>query len=168
MSKYFRWAELPTTSEWGSTKWGNRDIYPIPKEQQTYGVSAFIYYWVTVGVSVTAYTIAAAFIAAGLNVPEAMGAIILGTCLAAVNGYLCGQPGVDKHLPFVRACYIPRIDSLRGHTNTVFQMQAMVSRAAFGLWGSFLPLFFTLFGNIIFVSIFARVSYNIIKLLINL
>lgn len=40
----------PTDDEWESietSRWGNRDIYPIPHDKRTYGVYAYVSYWGT-------------------------------------------------------------------------------------------------------------------------
>lgn len=38
----------PTDDEYEvieTTRWGNRDVYPIPHDKRTYGVYAFVAYW---------------------------------------------------------------------------------------------------------------------------
>lgn len=38
----------PTEDEYesiGTSRWGNRDVYPIPHDKRTYGVYAFVSYW---------------------------------------------------------------------------------------------------------------------------
>lgn len=38
----------PTEDEYEvieTTRWGNRDVYPIPTDKRTYGAYAFVSYW---------------------------------------------------------------------------------------------------------------------------
>lgn len=104
MSKYFRWAELPPRKDVytyaGTTRWGNHDLYPIPKKERTYGWMGFFAYWVTCGVSVSNFTIGSAYIAYGLNAGETIGAVFLGACIAACNAYFCARPGQDQSLGY--------------------------------------------------------------------
>jgi NCS1 family nucleobase:cation symporter-1 len=133
MSKYFRWAELAPREDihvWeGTTKWGNHDVYPIPKKEHTYGTLGFYSYYAVSTVAIYGFTSASAYVSAGLSCWETVGAILLGASIAAGNSYLGARPGVDKSLGFT-----------------------MMTRVTFGLWGSFLPLFTSLLANLVFVS----------------
>lgn len=74
MSKYFRWAELPARDDihvWeGTTRWGNHDLYPIPKRERNYGFLGFYSYYAISALSIYGFTSASAFVAAGLGVWE--------------------------------------------------------------------------------------------------
>lgn len=52
-----RRAELPKRQDVytceGTTRWGNRDLYPIPKKERNYGVLSYCSYFVISGVSIT-------------------------------------------------------------------------------------------------------------------
>jgi NCS1 family nucleobase:cation symporter-1 len=137
MAKYFRWAELPPRTDidvWeGSTRWGNHDLYPIPKKERTYGVTGFYSYLGANAISVFGFTSASAYVAAGLSVWETIGAIIIGGCIAAISTFFGARPGIDWSL---------------GYT--------MMTRVTFGLWGAILPLFIVLLANVTFVGVFPQ------------
>jgi NCS1 family nucleobase:cation symporter-1 len=125
--------ELPPRDDidvWeGTTRWGNHDIYPIPKKERNYGTLGFYSYFICSGVSIIGFTSASAYVAAGLGSWETVGAILLGSFIAGCNSFLGGQAGIDKKLGFT-----------------------MMIRCTFGLWGQLLPLAVGLTGNVVFVS----------------
>jgi len=49
MASFLKKLEVkPTDDEYETietTRWGNRDVYPIPHDKRTYGVYAFVAYW---------------------------------------------------------------------------------------------------------------------------
>jgi len=134
MARYFRCAELPAREDidvWeGSTRWGNHDLYPIPKKERIYRIWGFYSYFGASGISIFGFTVASAYVSAGLNCWETVGAILLGACIASYSSFLGARPGVDKSL---------------GYTIMV--------RVTFGLWGAFLPLTIVLIANTTFVSL---------------
>lgn len=106
MSKYFKWLELPARediyTDRGTTKWGNHDLYPIVPKERTYGKGAFLLYWLTCCAGLSTFAIGSSYIAVGLTAGEACGAVLIGGCIASTNAILCGRPGAEKHMGYVR------------------------------------------------------------------
>ncbi|KAL3422838.1 NCS1 nucleoside transporter [Phlyctema vagabunda] len=120
----------PTDDEFESidtTRWGNRDIYPIPHDKRTYGVYAFVSYWGTCGVCLSSWTIGSSLIGIGLTPGQAMASVTIGMFLASINAYLNGTPGAKHHLGY-----------------------GMLARAAFGLWGSYFCIMLNVFQSFVF------------------
>lgn len=46
---FLRWAELPARKDVysyaGTTRWGNHDLYPIPRKERTYNQLDYFVYW---------------------------------------------------------------------------------------------------------------------------
>lgn len=130
----FEWAELPARQDinvWeGTTRWGNHDLYPIPKKEQTYRMYDYFSYYLVSGVTISGFTASSAYVTAGLGVWETIGAVMAGTILAGMVSWLGGQAGAEKRLGFT-----------------------MMTRVTFGLWGQCLALVVPLIGNVIFVSL---------------
>jgi NCS1 family nucleobase:cation symporter-1 len=128
----FKWAELPPREDiavWeGTTRWGNHDLYPIPKKERNYGTLGYFSYFIISGVSISGFTTASSYVTAGLGSWDTIAAIIVGSLFAGAVSWAGGQPGVDKRLGFT-----------------------MMTRVTFGLWGKIFPLAAPLIGNIIFV-----------------
>lgn len=69
----------PTDDEFESiktTRWGNKDVYPIPHDKRTYGVLAFFAYWGTCGISISSWTIGSSLIGIGLTAGQACGVVV--------------------------------------------------------------------------------------------
>lgn len=69
----------PTDDEYESietTRWGNKDVYPIPHDKRTYTVLSFVAYWGTCGVCLSSWTIGSSLIGIGLSAGEACGAVV--------------------------------------------------------------------------------------------
>lgn len=84
--------------EYGTTRWGNRDLYPIVPSERTYTARAYFAYWVTTCVCINAWTLGSSLIGYGLTAAQTMGAVVIGSVLAALMAVLCGQPGRNLHL----------------------------------------------------------------------
>lgn len=72
----------PTDDEFESmptTRWGNKDVYPIPHDKRTYGVLAFYAYWGTCGISLSSWTIGSSLVGIGLTAGQACGAVVCRT-----------------------------------------------------------------------------------------
>ncbi|RDW95060.1 hypothetical protein BP5796_00823 [Coleophoma crateriformis] len=68
----------PTDDEYeaiSTSRWGNKDVYPIAHDKRTYDVLAFYAYWGTCGICVTSFTIGSSLIGIGLTAGQAMGAV---------------------------------------------------------------------------------------------
>ncbi|KAH9886805.1 NCS1 family nucleobase:cation symporter-1 [Xylariomycetidae sp. FL2044] len=114
----------------GTTRWGNKDIYPVIQEHRTYSARSFWVFWASGGVCVTSWTLGSSMIGIGLNVPEAFGAVLCGVGLSSILGHFCGQSGRVHHVGFM-----------------------MLNRASFGLWGSYFSIMLCVFESIIFFGI---------------
>lgn len=90
----------PTEDEYEAietTRWGNRDIYPVAHDKRVYGVYDFVAYWVssvsssswlfsdrtsadsvqgTCGMCLSSWTIGSSLIGIGLTAGQAMGAVV--------------------------------------------------------------------------------------------
>lgn len=105
LSTLFKWAELPARTDIyqdrGTTKWGNHDLYPIVKEERTYGKGAYMLYWLTCGAGLSTFALGSSYTAVGLTAGEACGAILAGTVITSTVTVLCGKAGAEKHLGYV-------------------------------------------------------------------
>lgn len=106
-----KWAELPARKDiyqdQGTTKWGNHDLYPIVPNERTYGAGAYFLYWVTCGAGLSTFALGSSYVAVGLTAGEACGAILIGSTIASITALLCGRPGAEKHLGYVRIIQKP-------------------------------------------------------------
>lgn len=88
----------PTDDEYEAietTRWGNRDVYPIPHDKRVYTVYSFLSYWVSIssrhdlsiygrltickgtcGMCLSSWTIGSSLIGIGLTAGQAMGAVV--------------------------------------------------------------------------------------------
>ncbi|PQE13795.1 uracil permease protein [Rutstroemia sp. NJR-2017a BVV2] len=130
-SRFLKKIEVkPTDDEYEvieTSRWGNRDIYPIPHDKRTYGTYAFVSYWGTCGVCLSSWTIGSSLIGIGLTAGQAMASVTIGMLLASINAYLNGTPGAKHHLGY-----------------------GMLGRAAFGLWGSYFCIMLNVFQSFVF------------------
>ncbi|RDI78790.1 hypothetical protein Vi05172_g11150 [Venturia inaequalis] len=131
MSIYLRWAELPARKDVytyaGTTRWGNHDLYPIPRKERTYGQVDYFVYWMVSCLSVSNFSSASAYIALGLTAGETIGAVFLGACFSAATAVFAARPGQDHAM---------------GYT--------VMNRATYGMWGTLIPYTVVLLGGIVF------------------
>jgi NCS1 family nucleobase:cation symporter-1 len=88
----------PTDDEYEAietTRWGNRDIYPVAHDKRVYGIYDYVAYWVsdtalwrregealltilkgTCGMCLSSWTIGSSLIGIGLTAGQAMGAVV--------------------------------------------------------------------------------------------
>jgi nucleobase:cation symporter-1, NCS1 family len=69
----------PTDDEYESietSRWGNRDVYPIPHDKRVFSVYDYVAYWGTCGLSLSSWTIGSSLIGIGLTAGQAMGAVV--------------------------------------------------------------------------------------------
>jgi len=106
MSRLLKWAELPARDDIyqdkGTTEWGNHDLYPIVEKERTYGKGAFLLYWLTCGGGLSTFAIGSSYIAVGLTAGQAVGAVLIGSCISSAVALLCGRFGAEKNLGYVR------------------------------------------------------------------
>ncbi|KAI1491833.1 permease for cytosine/purines, uracil, thiamine, allantoin-domain-containing protein [Biscogniauxia mediterranea] len=120
----------PTDDEFESietSRWGNKDVYPIPHDKRTYGWLAFYAYWGTCGISLSSWTIGSSLIGIGLTAGQACAVVVIGCIIASLSAYLNGAPGAIHHLGY-----------------------GTLARAAFGLWGSYFVVMLNVFQSFIF------------------
>jgi NCS1 family nucleobase:cation symporter-1 len=103
---------LEQYAEQGTTKWGNRDIYPIIPERRTFTAWAYFTYWATAGICISSYTLGSSMIGIGLTAGQAMGAVVIATVCSSLLSYFNGQMGRIHRVGFF-----------------------MNLRSTFGLWG---------------------------------
>ncbi|KAH8678271.1 permease for cytosine/purines, uracil, thiamine, allantoin-domain-containing protein [Xylariales sp. PMI_506] len=111
-------------------RWANRDILPVPKEEQTYKFRAYFGYWAAVGANVTPWSLGSSNLANGLDAGGTIGGVFVGSILCAIVATLCGEAGIRYHLGF-----------------------PMMSRATFGMYGAYFVIMLKLFVNFIFFGI---------------
>ncbi|KAK9415281.1 hypothetical protein SUNI508_02129 [Seiridium unicorne] len=76
----------PTDDEYESietSRWGNKDVYPIPQDKRTYGWLSFYAYWGTCGICLSSGR-----------------SEVVGSVLASLSAYLSGGPGALHHLGY--------------------------------------------------------------------
>ena len=80
------------------TKWGNRDIFPVPVEQRKFTFISYVSFWAIVSMSITSWAYGGSLLALGLSVAEGIGCILVATVCVGLLAYLCGHPGSAWHL----------------------------------------------------------------------
>jgi NCS1 family nucleobase:cation symporter-1 len=85
---------------------------------------------IAAGVNTTAWALGSSHLAAGLDAGGAIGGVLVGGIVAGIVAFLCGEPGVKYHLGF-----------------------PMMSRATFGMYGSYFVISIKIFVNFIFCGI---------------
>ncbi|KAJ9142937.1 Uracil permease [Pleurostoma richardsiae] len=112
------------------TRWANPDILPVAPEQQQYTWRAFFGYWFTIGMTTTVWALSSSHLANGLDAGAAIGGIFVGSVLSCLVAFFCSEPGIRYHLGF-----------------------PMMSRATFGMYGSYFVIILKCFVNFIFFGI---------------
>ena len=80
------------------TKWGNRDIFPVPLEQRRFTWISYLSYWAIASLSVTAWSYGGSVVALGLTAAEGIGCVVVASAFVGIFGYLCGHPGANMHI----------------------------------------------------------------------
>lgn len=78
----------------------NDDLQPVPMSERTWGTGSFSALWVSMSVSIPAWTLASGLIAAGLDWRQAMLAVVLGNLIVLVPMVLTGHAGAKYGIPF--------------------------------------------------------------------
>lgn len=78
----------------------NDDLQPVAISQRTWGTGSFSALWVSMSVSIPAWTLASGLIAAGLDWRQAMLAVVLGNLIVLVPMVLTGHAGAKYGIPF--------------------------------------------------------------------
>ncbi|KAK9421706.1 hypothetical protein SUNI508_05636 [Seiridium unicorne] len=121
---------LDVSEEGHNSRWANPDVLPVPKHQINYDWKAYAGYWLAVGFNTTCWSLGSSNLANGLDAGATIGAIAVGFILAALVAFVSGEPGIRYHLGF-----------------------PMISRATFGMYGSYFVIMLKCFVNFIFFGI---------------
>jgi len=78
----------------------NADFDPIPPSKRTWGVGAYVAYWMADAWAVSNWEVASSMIAAGLNWKMAIGACVLGNTIMGLVITVNGRIGATLHVPF--------------------------------------------------------------------
>ncbi|KAN0117041.1 hypothetical protein V8E51_003018 [Hyaloscypha variabilis] len=88
VSKALKRAEVKNRNDiynWkGTTKYGNRDLYPITPPEHTFGYLAYFAFWNNSGTSITSFTPGSSYIAIDLNASETVVACFLESVISFV------------------------------------------------------------------------------------
>lgn len=131
-SYVFKWAELPARTDVytydGTTRWGNHDLYPIPKKERTYGFLGFYSYYLVSGISITGFSKRSAYVSAGLSAQETIRAVLVGCVCAALNACL----GVQEihHTP---ACRVGNFFAGVGLLTSLIYINIVQNTLSFGM-----------------------------------
>ncbi|MFE6306043.1 NCS1 family nucleobase:cation symporter-1 [Nocardiopsis sp. NPDC057823] len=94
----------------------NEDLQPVPMSRRTWGTGSFTALWVSMSVSIPAWTLASGLIAAGMDWRQAILCVVLGNVIVLLPMVLTGHAGAKYGIPF-----------------------PVFARASFGLRGANLP-----------------------------
>ena len=136
--------EIDQYAEQGTTKWGNKDIYPIIPERRTFNGWAYFTYWATAGICISSYTLGSSMIGIGLTAGQAMGAVVIATVCSSLLSFFTGQMGRIHHVGFF-----------------------MNLRSTFGLWGANFMICLNVFGSIIYFGVQAMYGAQAIVVILN-
>jgi NCS1 family nucleobase:cation symporter-1 len=78
----------------------NDDLQPVPMSKRTWGTGSFTALWVSMSVSIPAWTLASGLIAAGMDWRQAMVTIVLGNLMVLLPMVLTGHAGAKYGIPF--------------------------------------------------------------------
>ncbi|RDW85993.1 hypothetical protein BP5796_04318 [Coleophoma crateriformis] len=143
----FKWAEVKERSDidtWkGTTKYGNHDLYPIVPSEKKFGYLAYFAFWVNSGTAITTFTLGSSYIALGLNAGETIAACFVGALISSTIGYFGARPGQDYGI---------------GYT--------VLNRMAFGMRGTYIPIFIIFIGVMVFAGIQAYYGAQALTLML--
>ncbi|MBB5495031.1 cytosine/uracil/thiamine/allantoin permease [Nocardiopsis metallicus] len=91
---------MPEGSTLPESPFVNDDLQPVPMSERTWGTGSFSALWVSMSVSIPAWTLASGLIAAGLDWRQAMLAVVLGNLIVLVPMVLTGHAGAKYGIPF--------------------------------------------------------------------
>ncbi|KAI1323632.1 permease for cytosine/purines, uracil, thiamine, allantoin-domain-containing protein [Xylariaceae sp. FL0255] len=111
-------------------QWKSPDILPVLPKNRIFGTLDYCNYWVSGTICASFWSLGGTAIAYGLNTGEAIGAVVAGSLLCAFIAYWCSGPGTKYHLGF-----------------------PMMSRATFGICGSFFVVVIKCFTNFLYCGI---------------
>lgn len=127
--------ELKGASNSNSNLWINDDVRPIEHQRRTWGFSALHNYMLLSSLSISSFLSGSALIPMGLNWWQSIICIILGNLVAGAGVYINSIAGLEYHIGF-----------------------PVLSRAAWGMWGSFFTVWNRIFLSIVWYSFQAFVG----------
>jgi nucleobase:cation symporter-1, NCS1 family len=80
--------------------WTNKDMDPVPPEDQTWTLWTWMAYWATDTINLGTWETASSIIAVGLTWREAIPIMVVGTFCVAIPMVLNGAIGAHLHIPF--------------------------------------------------------------------
>ncbi|RDW84988.1 uracil permease-3 [Coleophoma cylindrospora] len=111
-------------------RWTNLDILPVLPKNRTFTSKAYVSYWISGAVCASFWSMGSSAIASGLTAAQAVGAMIVAAFVCSVVAWFCGEPGIMYYLGF-----------------------PMMSRATFGMRGSYFVVLLKCFTTFIFCGI---------------
>ncbi|KAJ4393233.1 hypothetical protein N0V93_002441 [Gnomoniopsis smithogilvyi] len=120
----------PPGSTYAITQWVNSDLIPMDRSRRIWGGWKYVVYWATGGFAIYNYNTGSALIAYGLSAKQCLAAGILSPIILVIMCILCGWPGGSHHITYTVVC-----------------------RLAWGMRGSYFPLFFRVMPAIVWDGI---------------
>jgi len=80
--------------------WTNKDMDPVPLENQTWTIWTWMAYWATDTINLGTWETASSVIAVGLDWRDAIPVMVVGTTCVAIPMVLNGAIGAKLHIPF--------------------------------------------------------------------
>ncbi|KIP05246.1 hypothetical protein PHLGIDRAFT_129026 [Phlebiopsis gigantea 11061_1 CR5-6] len=114
-----------------STPYSNEDILPLPRARRTWSKSTFVFFWISTAINIAEWSGAAASLALGLTVGQAIAVNAISTIIIAIALVVNGHGGGKWHIPF-----------------------AIINRASWGVRGAW----FTLLNRIILSCVWQGVQ----------
>ncbi|KAF7776511.1 hypothetical protein Agabi119p4_4904 [Agaricus bisporus var. burnettii] len=91
-----------------ATPYQNDDILPLPMPRRTWTKRTFIYFWLSISISLGAWSGASTSLAAGLTVGQAIAVCAISNVVIVLGMVASGQAGSTWHIPFAvinRTCW---------------------------------------------------------------
>ncbi|XP_006457613.1 hypothetical protein AGABI2DRAFT_181761 [Agaricus bisporus var. bisporus H97] len=91
-----------------ATPYQNDDILPLPLRRRTWTKRTFIYFWLSISISLGAWSGASTSLAAGLTVGQAIAVCAISNVVIVLGMVASGQAGSTWHIPFAvinRTCW---------------------------------------------------------------
>ncbi|KAL6713166.1 hypothetical protein ACLMJK_009287 [Lecanora helva] len=101
----------------GATRWSNKDLDPVRRENRKWGIAALIAYWISDAFNSINLELGSSILAIGLSWKDAIGTVALGFLIISVVINLNGATGALYHAPF-----------------------PVLARAGWGFWGSYVAI----------------------------
>jgi len=96
MANFFNlsaWSLESENSKFGpSSRWSNKDMDPVPKENRTWSTWDYVAYWISDAANAGTWQIAGSMLAVGLSWRQALPAIAVGNIIIAVCSFVFSSP----------------------------------------------------------------------------